>query len=78
MCRASTRRARSGFTGAQLQLARRFDLPVILHVRSADKLLKGLRDVPVRGGIAHAFNGSLQQGQAFIALGFKLVTYGKN
>ena len=61
------------FYRAQLQLARRFDLPVILHVRrSADKLLKGLRDVPVRGGIAHAFNGSLQQGQAFIALGFKL------
>jgi TatD DNase family protein len=24
------------------------------------------------GGIAHAFNGSLQQAQAFIALGFKL------
>jgi TatD DNase family protein len=26
----------------------------------------------VPGGIAHAFNGSLQQAQAFIALGFKL------
>lgn len=61
------------FYRAQLQLARRFDLPVIVHVRrSADKLLKGLRDVPVQGGIAHAFNGSLQQAQAFIALGFKL------
>ena len=61
------------FYRAQLQLARRFDLPVILHVRrSADKLLKGLRDLPVQGGIAHAFNGSLQQAQAFIALGFKL------
>ena len=46
---------------------------MILHVRrSADRLLKGLREVPVRGGIAHAFNGSLQQAQAFIALGFKL------
>ena len=61
------------FYRAQLQLARRFDLPVILHVRrSADKLLKGLRDISVPGGIAHAFNGSLQQAQAFIALGFKL------
>ena len=61
------------FYRAQLQLARRFDLPVVLHVRrSADKLLKGLRDVAVPGGIAHAFNGSLQQAQAFIALGFKL------
>ena len=61
------------FYRQQLQLARRFDLPVILHVRrSADPLLKGLREVPVQGGIAHAFNGSLQQARAFIALGFKL------
>ncbi len=61
------------FYRAQLQLARRFGLPVILHVRrSADRLLKGLRELPVRGGIAHAFNGSLQQARAFIAMGFKL------
>jgi len=61
------------FYREQLVLARRFDLPVILHVRrSADSLLKALRQVKVRGGIAHAFNGSLQQAQAFVALGFKL------
>jgi len=61
------------FYRAQLQLARRFELPVILHVRrSADKLLKGLRELPVQGGIAHAFNGSQQQAEAFIAMGFKL------
>lgn len=61
------------FYRAQLRLARQWDLPVILHVRrSADLLLKGLREIPVRGGIAHAFNGSLQQAQAFVALGFKL------
>jgi TatD DNase family protein len=57
----------------QLRLARRFELPVILHVRrSADRLLKGLRSVGARGGIAHAFNGSLQQAQAFVDLGFRL------
>ncbi|WP_312305803.1 TatD family hydrolase [Diaphorobacter nitroreducens] len=67
------RRRQQHFYRAQLQLARRFDLPVILHVRrSADQLLKALRELPVRGGIAHAFNGSLQQAQAFIDLGFKL------
>lgn len=61
------------FYREQLVLARRFDLPVILHVRrSADQLLKALRQVKVRGGIAHAFNGSLQQAKAFMALGFKL------
>ncbi|MEG3063292.1 MAG: TatD family hydrolase [Comamonas sp.] len=58
---------------AQIALARRFDLPVILHVRqSSDKLLQQLRATPVRGGIAHAFNGSAQQAQMFIDLGFKL------
>ncbi|QPF73012.1 TatD family hydrolase [Roseateles sp. DAIF2] len=57
----------------QLKLARRFGLPVILHVRkSADQLLRGLRRVEVAGGIAHAFNGSRQQAEAFVAMGFKL------
>lgn len=61
----------------QLKLARQHDLPVILHVRrSADRLLKGLRDIGSAGwkwrGIAHAFNGSEQQAKAFIALGFRL------
>ena len=61
------------FYKAQLKLARQFDLPVIVHVRrSADVLLQGLRQTPVKGGIAHAFNGSLQQAQQFIAMGFKL------
>ncbi len=56
----------------QLKLAQAFDLPVIVHVRrSADFLLKHLRRIPVRG-IAHAFNGSEQQAQVFVELGFKL------
>ncbi|MEK8047972.1 TatD family hydrolase [Ideonella margarita] len=58
---------------AQLKLARDFGLPVILHVRrSADGLLKGLRRIEVPGGIAHAFNGSDVQADAFVARGFKL------
>lgn len=58
---------------AQLELAAERGLPVILHVRrSADTLLKHLRRVRVSGGIAHAFNGSRQQAQAFIDLGFRL------
>ena len=60
------------FYREQLRLARQHGLPVIVHVRrSADQLLKHLRDLPA-GGIAHAFNGSLQQAQTFVAMGFKL------
>jgi TatD DNase family protein len=58
---------------AQLELARAHDLPVILHVRRAvDAVLQHLRQVRVCGGIAHAFNGSLQQARALIDLGFGL------
>lgn len=61
------------FLVEQLKMARDFDLPVLLHVRrSVDQVLKCLRRVRVRGGIAHAFNGSAQQADAFIGLGFKL------
>lgn len=57
----------------QLRLAKRHGLPVILHVRrSADGLLKQLRRIEVGGGIAHAFNGSAQQAQAFVGLGLRL------
>jgi TatD DNase family protein len=57
----------------QLKLAKKFNLPVILHVRRAiDPILKQLRRFKVTGGIAHAFNGSRQQADEFIKLGFKL------
>ncbi|MDB5816490.1 MAG: DNAase [Rhizobacter sp.] len=61
------------FYREQLKLARRFDLPVLLHVRrSSDLLLKHLRRIEGVGGIAHAFNGSRQQADAFIGMGFAL------
>ena len=58
---------------AQLELARKYDLPVVLHVRRAiAAVLRGLRQIKVRGGIAHAFNGSLEEAKQFLKLGFKL------
>jgi TatD DNase family protein len=78
LCTPVARERQLHFYNAQLKLAQRFGLPVILHVRrSADELLKPLRAMarqgrPVQGGIAHAFNGSLQQAHAFVQLGFKL------
>ncbi|MEO7851163.1 MAG: TatD family hydrolase, partial [Rubrivivax sp.] len=71
---AGTDRARQQtFYVAQLKLARDAGLPVLLHVRrSADSLLQGLRRVEVCGGIAHAFNGSAVQAEAFVSRGFRL------
>jgi TatD DNase family protein len=58
---------------AQLKVARDAGLPAILHVRrSADDLLAGLRRIEVAGGIAHAFNGSVQQALAFVERGWRL------
>ena len=55
------------------EIAKKFNLPVIMHVRGAiDLVLKNLRQIKVRGGIAHAFNGSFQQADQLIKLGFKL------
>jgi TatD DNase family protein len=61
------------FFTEQLKLAARHGLPVLLHIRRAnDQILKQLRRIPVPGGIAHAFNGSMQQAQEYLKLGFKL------
>ncbi len=75
---AAHRARQEHFYAEQLILAAEHGLPVILHVRrSADILLKHLRRCraagrPIAGGIAHAFNGSVQQALAFVELGFKL------
>lgn len=76
LCVSPLRERQQYFYLEQLKLARRHDLPVLLHVRrSADLVLKGLRSL-AQGrtwfGIAHAFNGSASQASAFIALGLKL------
>lgn len=67
------RTRQEAFLDAQLRLARRHGLPVILHVRrSVDAVLKAVRDAGVGGGIAHAFSGSRQQADAALQLGLKL------
>jgi TatD DNase family protein len=73
LCEAAVREKQEHFYIEQIKIARDFNLPVLLHVRrSQDTLLKHLRRIRLRGGIAHAFNGSFQQAQEFIKLGFKL------
>ncbi len=77
LCQSPLRERQMHFYRAQLRLARKHSLPVILHVRrSADQLFQGLREIGGGAGpwqgIAHAFNGSLQQAQRLLGAGLKL------
>ena len=73
LCEPAMRARQEHFLREQLKIARDFDLPVLTHVRrSQDIVLKHARQIRPNGGIAHAFNGSFQQAQGYIALGFKL------
>jgi len=58
----------------QLDIANTARLPVILHVRKAhDQVLATLRRKKFTyGGSVHAFNGSLQQAEHYIGLGFAI------
>ena len=57
----------------QLCIAKDKELPVILHIlKTHEQALTLLKKYPVCGGTAHAFNGSLQQAEQYIELGFKL------
>ncbi|EOF4705707.1 MAG: metal-dependent hydrolase [Klebsiella huaxiensis] len=59
---------------AQLRLAKRYDLPVILHSRRThDKLAMLLKKHALpRTGVVHGFAGSLQQAERFVQLGYKI------
>ena len=73
LCTPSLREKQEHFYIEQLKIAREFSLPVLLHARrSQDTILKYLRRIAVPSGIAHAFNGSFQQAEILIELGFKL------
>ena len=57
----------------QLIIAKRAQLPVVIHNRKAhDQCLQLLTENRVPGGFVHAFNGSLEQARRYIELGFAL------
>ncbi|EEY6116445.1 metal-dependent hydrolase [Escherichia coli] len=62
------------FLDEQLKLAKRYDLPVILHSRRThDKLAMHLKRHDLsRTGVVHGFSGSLQQAERFVQLGYKI------
>jgi TatD DNase family protein len=73
LCEPAMREKQEHFLREQLRIARDLRLPVLTHVRrSQDQVLKHVRQIRPAGGIAHAFNGSFQQAQTFIDLGFCL------
>ncbi len=56
-----------------LQVARELELPIVIHcVRAHNPLIRLLKRYPVKGGVIHAFNGSLQLAQTYCAMGFYL------
>jgi len=69
---------------AQLRLARKLELPVILHQREAwDAFLATLRDEGPLEGVVHAFSGGVQEAQEVLELGLHIgiggpVTYPRN
>lgn len=67
------------YFSAQLELARSYQKPVLLHIRKAHAetiaLLKAQKFH--YGGIAHAFSGGVQEAKALIKLGFKIGVTGQ-
>lgn len=58
---------------AQLVIARKHGLPVILHARKAiHEVTDKLKKHNINKGIVHSFNGSLEQADTLIGMGFKL------
>lgn len=57
----------------QLELAREFDLPVVLHARRAvDEVIASLRRVGGLRGVVHSWSGSEEQARQLFGLGFHL------
>lgn len=73
-----SREAQQQLFESQLDIASEFALPVLLHVRKAhDQVLATLRRRKfTRGGVVHAFNGSMQQAEQYIGLGFMISVCG--
>ncbi|QIL20475.1 TatD family hydrolase [Thermomonas sp. HDW16] len=65
--------AQQFYFDAQLQLAREFDLPVIVHARRAvDAVIASIRKIGGLRGVVHSFSGSAEQATQLYKLGFLL------
>ena len=65
--------AQQVYFDGQLQLAREFDLPLIVHARRAvDAVIASIRKVGGLRGVVHSFSGSAEQAAQLHKLGFLL------
>ena len=65
-----TRDAQRALFAAQLEEARRRNLPVVIHTReAADDTIALLKEIPARG-IIHCFTGDPDEAKAYLDLGF--------
>lgn len=61
------------FFEAQLIIAKDFDLPIIIHARSAvEEVIQMIRKSGHNKGMIHSYNGSFQQAEQLIELGYYL------
>jgi len=65
--------AQQRYFDAQLQLAREFDLPVIVHARRAvDAVIGSIRRIGGLRGVVHSYSGSVEQARQLWDQGFLL------
>ncbi|MEC7119015.1 MAG: TatD family hydrolase [Pseudomonadota bacterium] len=74
MKQPSVYQAQKQLFAEQLELAKQFNLPVMLHIRRAhaDSLAILKQHRFQQGGIAHSFGGGIQEAKALIKMGFKI------
>lgn len=67
------RQQQLGLFEAQLSLAQKYQLPVIIHARkSVEEAINSLRNFPNINGVFHSYSGSEQQADRLIEMGFYL------
>lgn len=67
------REAQKKMLRSQLELAQKYEKPVIIHSRDATAdTIAVLKEYPTVTGVIHCFSGSLETAQTYIALGYKL------
>lgn len=67
------RTAQHAYLTRQLELAREFELPVVLHARRAvDDVIAAIRRVGGLRGVVHSFSGSVEQARQLWKAGFCL------